>query len=70
MKVFDIGWVVTELCIKVPEEYNKVQRVSTLFKRTCGHEKRNLIMDEVKEEARHIYEGLKIHPAGVISGAL
>lgn len=70
MKVFDIGWVITELRIKVPKEYNKVQRVSTLCKRTCGHEKRNLIMDEVKEEARHIYEGLKIHAAGVISGGL
>lgn len=27
----------------------------------------NLTMDEVKEEARHIYEGLKTHLAGVTS---
>lgn len=30
----------------------------------------NLTMDKVKEEAKHIYEGLKSHPAGITSRAL
>lgn len=29
----------------------------------------NLTTDEMKEQARHIYEGLKYHPAGVTSRA-
>lgn len=55
--------------LKVPKSIIKCKEFLFCWKDLWPWGK-NLTMDEAKEEVRHIYEGLKIHPAGVTSRAL
>lgn len=56
--------------LKFPKSIIKCKEFLFCWKELVALRKKNLTMDEVKEKARHIFEGLKIHPAGVTSRAL